>query len=91
MKSVNVFVPCTGNDVARLEEEYFYMGRYTKRAPGGLSVVALTPPMKKTDSGKWVWVLSKPRKNVPVKRGQDRNDEPREKTRDREQRPKQRS
>lgn len=45
MKAVNLFVPCAGDNLIRLEEEYNMLGRHTLRVEGGLSVLAY-PPVK---------------------------------------------
>lgn len=90
MRSQNLFVRCSGNDVARLESEYFALGRFTQRVEGGLSVAAITPDIKKDKHGEWVWVLSKPSKKKPERRDSNRRDDETAppKTNPREQRPK---
>jgi hypothetical protein len=83
MKSKNLFVPCVGEDLTRLEEEYAFIGRYTRRVEGGITVMALTPSMKKNSSGEWVWVFSKPKKNAPARpRKRDEDEERPKSTRD---------
>lgn len=92
MRSKNLFVRCAGSDVARLEEDYFALGRYTQRVEGGLSVFAITPEIKKDKHGDWVWMTAKPSKKKPErrdsKRREDESGPPKNTTR--EQRPKNR-
>lgn len=78
MKSINLFVPCSGDNLLRLEEEYAYCGRDTIRVEGGLSVLAF--PKRK------------PKKKAPVqnKRRESNKDEEKRPT-NREQRPKSRA
>lgn len=74
MKSKNYFVRAVGDDLERLEEEYAFIGRYTKRVEGGLSIIAIQPGMKKNSSGDWVWVFPKPKAKVaprPKRRDED--------------------
>lgn len=91
MKSTNLFVRCSGSELLRLEEEYFFIGRYSKRVEGGLSVMAITPGMKKNDDGSWRWVFPQPKKKAPARPRAKREDEDAEKVKpSREQRSKER-
>ena len=91
MKSKNLFVACSGNNLLRLEEEYRYLGRYTVRVPGGISVAAITPGMEKSRDGSWRWVFPKPKKKTPPRAGKRRDDEEGRSKPSREQRPKERT
>lgn len=88
MSHKNQFVRCSGSELLRLEEEYAFIGRYTKRVEGGITVMALTPGMKKNDDGTWRWVFPQPKKKTPARPRAKREDDEDKPKPTREQRPK---